>query len=814
MNCKLAFFGAATLLLLGNLARADYVPNNFWPNPAFETGANLDQPTGTPTNWSRTGSDTNICQVSTNNAVSSTHALAVVDDDGSGYGEWDSDLISLSGHANPGDVVTLQWYELYNVVGGEMRLTIGFFGANGALITETHFVTTGSSAGWQGTVDASTFTMRTQNLAVPAGAVKMRAALVSGGSEATTGVMVIDDLSVRPPATPVALAGNFWSNSAFETGSNLDLATGSPTGWTRSGSKTNICQVSTNNYVSSGHALAVIDTTAADYGEWDSDLVSLSGRANPGDVVTVQWFELYSITNGEMRVTIGFYGAAGAFVAETHFVTTGQSPGWQGTLARSGFTKRTQQLVVPPGAATMRVALVSGGSAATTGLMLIDDVSAAPPPPPPLLAGNFWPNPTFEAGSNLNLVKGTPTNWVRAGSDTNICQVSTNNYSSSSHSLALVDGDTNGYGEWDADVSLAGNVSPGDALDLQWFELYNVTNGVMRLTALFLNSTNGVVGQSDFVVTGASAGWQGAVAGSVFGVEKQQLLVPAHAVKLRLSLVSGGDATADGVMLIDDLSVARHAFPATVQSFNLFPNPTFEDGAQLDNATLALPAGGWQRGGSDASIDQALTNNAVSPSHSLALVDNNDSGYGEWYMFLNLPGFATNAGVVDIQWFEIYNTTNGGMRLSFAFLDAANNTLASQDFNVTDASPGWTGSVDTSPFETRFERLAVPAGVVQMRVNFASGGSVNVTGVMVIDDLSMRLSQPLFSQITTGSDGVNLTWYSLPAATYTVQSTDNLSAATIWTPLTTGLGSGGLTTSYLDTAAHPGAKTFYRVLQE
>src|SRR5512140_3290870 len=124
MNHKLTLLGAAALLLTGNPARADYLPKNFWVNSNFESGINLDQTNGTPSNWNRGGGDPTICQVVTNNSVSPTHALAVIDDDttGSGYGEWYSDL-TFSGQAYPGDTLDIQWYEIYNLPDGpEMRL--------------------------------------------------------------------------------------------------------------------------------------------------------------------------------------------------------------------------------------------------------------------------------------------------------------------------------------------------------------------------------------------------------------------------------------------------------------------------------------------------------------------------------------------------------------------------------------------------------------------------------------------------------------------------------------------------------------------
>jgi hypothetical protein len=53
--------GFAFLLLGTPLVRADILPNNFWVNPTFELGSNLDQTDGTVSNWNRGGNDGTIC---------------------------------------------------------------------------------------------------------------------------------------------------------------------------------------------------------------------------------------------------------------------------------------------------------------------------------------------------------------------------------------------------------------------------------------------------------------------------------------------------------------------------------------------------------------------------------------------------------------------------------------------------------------------------------------------------------------------------------------------------------------------------------
>src|SRR5688572_9435233 len=95
------------LLVMTSPALADLLPNNFWVNSTFESGSNLGQTNGTPTNWTRDGGAAvgiNICQVITDNSVSASHSLAGVDDSAVDFGEWRAD-VSLVGNANPGEVL-------------------------------------------------------------------------------------------------------------------------------------------------------------------------------------------------------------------------------------------------------------------------------------------------------------------------------------------------------------------------------------------------------------------------------------------------------------------------------------------------------------------------------------------------------------------------------------------------------------------------------------------------------------------------------------------------------------------------------------
>jgi len=827
MKFKHAVLGAAMLAVATCLVGGQPLPNNFWPNSTFSSGTDLGQPTGTPAGWVRNGSlvgDLNTIDQMTNVALpDSTNAIMVINETGADfYGEWDC-TVPLAGIANPGDMLEMRYDLMYSVPDNQMRVALGFLDGNSNYISASQFVVgPGDSPGWNGGVD-STFTETNQTAQVPLGTVYVNVGVVSGGPPGTVGVLVVDDLYVARAPTPEVLPGNFWPNPSFETGTNLDQTNGMPTGWnTYNSGSAYMTQVTTNNYVSATHALTVVDNDPLHYGSWYSDLLPLSGHAKPGDTLNVQWFELYSITNDNMRVTFSFYNSGGNDISDISFQVTGNSPGWTGAVEGSSFTKVNQLITVPPESTQMLVQLVSGGGGDTKGVMLIDDLSIAPPQAPPILPGNFWPNPNFTNGSNLSHTTGTPTGWVRSGSDPTIDQVLTVN-NVPTYALAVIDKETTQYGEWDCDLALSSsNAVPGNLVNIQYSALYSVTNGPMRLSVLFFDVNSNILAQTNVNITGNSGGWAGAINASSFTVETNQMVVPAEAVRMRFAVASGGANLATGVLLLEALSAAVQVvqpIPPTVLAGNFFPNPTFEAGADLDNATLANPSGGWLRGGSSSVIDQISTNNWTSPTHALALVDNDPLNYGEWYMFLDLTGLATNGDALDIQWFQLYNITNGSMRLSFAFLDTNSDVLFSIDNNTSPngTNAGWQGSLGPpSTFDQESIRLALPPGTALLRVNFASGGASSVTGIMLIDDLSVRLSVPNFTAVVSQPGaGVFLTWNSMESKTYTVLFNSTFSTNfSQWTPLVTGIAGGFPTTSYQDTVNHGPGNGFYTILQQ
>ena len=102
-----------------------------------------------------------------------------------------------------------------------MRLTVRLLdgGGGGPNSGDHHFVVSGNSAGWAGSLANSTFSVRNEllggNAGVPgpivvaADTVYLRIQLVSGGGDSTIGSYLIDDLSVSvvPEPSSIALLG-------------------------------------------------------------------------------------------------------------------------------------------------------------------------------------------------------------------------------------------------------------------------------------------------------------------------------------------------------------------------------------------------------------------------------------------------------------------------------------------------------------------------------------------------------------------------------------------------------------------------------
>src|SRR5229473_2406959 len=158
----------------------------------------------------------------------------------------------------------------------------------------------------------------------------------------------------------------------------------------------------------------------------------------------------------------GYYSPNGVLCQRSPRV----APSWPGSI------KHSNQLTVNTQLMYSRLAILG-----TTMLVLVGNQGHADS-----LPNNFWPNSSFESGTNLDALdgSGTPTGWVRNGSDPTICQVASVNATNLAYAIMVNDNDSATYGEWDSSISLAGLVKAGETLNVQYSEMFSVQGGEMR----------------------------------------------------------------------------------------------------------------------------------------------------------------------------------------------------------------------------------------------------------------------------------------------------------------------------------------------
>ena len=114
---------------------------------------------------------------------------------------------------------------------------------------------------------------------------------------------------------------------------------------------------------------------------------------------------------------------------------------------------------------------------------------------------------------------------------------------------------------------------------------------------------------------------------------------------------------------------------------------------------------------------------------------------------------------------------HGLMRFQVRFIDANNQPVDGDESSVKGRSPGWTGQIETSPFQYRSKRMTVPSRAAKAMLWLISAGPQETTGVRVLESIRISVigkdgapeSEIYRSDFETGEDlddpfGVPLGW--------------------------------------------------------
>ncbi|MGN6553914.1 MAG: hypothetical protein ACTHLW_09350, partial [Verrucomicrobiota bacterium] len=177
-----------------------------------------------------------------------------------------------------------------------MHLVLKFLDDRKNPISRAEFRTAGQSVGWTGDLAASKMTMRVAQASVPPRAYWMSVWIDSGGHDETTGVWLLDNLSVVETVGENAPA-HLMLQEDFDTGRDLDQPQGDFQRWVRDGGDLGGAQVWLRQLPKTNHSLLIRDGNPRDYSAWrlnDQNLL----RVQPGQQLTLKWEEVFSVGSG------------------------------------------------------------------------------------------------------------------------------------------------------------------------------------------------------------------------------------------------------------------------------------------------------------------------------------------------------------------------------------------------------------------------------------------------------------------------------------------------------------------------------------
>lgn len=218
-----------------------------------------------------------------------------------------------------------------------------------------------------------------------------------------------------------------------------------------------------------------------------------------------EWKEV----RAEMAFRADFLNQEGGVIAGQQFPSSGFNGGFQEGQKTVMLLPRREPLLVPAGAARLRLTLTSGASP-TTGWIIVDDLTLNLPGGGRHATDDLWRNSGFATVKGKG-AEATPDRWHRGGGDPGIPRVaSVPSYPgyTGGNALFLQDNDDTNYGEWVSEITFDDRVRPGMTLTLSWLTAWAVNPGNQHVI------TYHDVGAGDYTLSiagiAAGGGWTGA----------------------------------------------------------------------------------------------------------------------------------------------------------------------------------------------------------------------------------------------------------------------------------------------------------------
>lgn len=174
---------------------------------------------------------------------------------------------------------------------------------------------------------------------------------------------------------------------------------------------------------------------------------------------------------GDMFLAVRFYNAAGDQIDQRQFSVTGESAGWNGSLATAPLTHRRETVMVPERAERLWIVISSAGPPAAVGVYVVANLvvsrMSTNAPPALLLESPF----DHEVGEQNNRI---PTGWVRDGNHSSMANIVSIGQNPAQRAFAILDDDGRSHAEWHNIMEAAPQVRPGDQILIEWNEAFSI----------------------------------------------------------------------------------------------------------------------------------------------------------------------------------------------------------------------------------------------------------------------------------------------------------------------------------------------------
>ncbi len=195
-------------------------------------------------------------------------------------------LYKLEGH-------DLHWRDLKPAPG--MMVSLQFTDIDRLIVGTETFAFVGQSAGWRPQVEEAEFHFRREHAIIPARASDARWVLSSSGENAGVGVIAID--GARAIVEHRSTGATDYYDWEIRDGKDWDQPLGQPQNWVREGPRAEMAQLRVRQTPSPHPILVIVDDDPNRHGVWSTSRSKLM-KVEPGDRLTLEWSQAYSIGSG------------------------------------------------------------------------------------------------------------------------------------------------------------------------------------------------------------------------------------------------------------------------------------------------------------------------------------------------------------------------------------------------------------------------------------------------------------------------------------------------------------------------------------